>query len=186
MADWYRSAAAERGIYRLAAVVEHPLWAARLWQRQWICGVSRRAGRVTSGSERRSPRSPKAGVDPLPPFRSAYWLPLQLGVPKNCSSARRPAMWRPGAEPRQMILDFSMGSGARCGVGLAVAAGRFPRSAPCACAFSLARTGTGLCYVRPRKGRRGVGGEQGARCAERPTGRGLLAFFSSRDHWCFV
>jgi hypothetical protein len=57
---WYRSASGARAIYRARG-------GGRFWQRQWICGVSRRAGRVSRGSERRGrPRSPKPGVEPAP------------------------------------------------------------------------------------------------------------------------
>jgi hypothetical protein len=56
IADWYRSAAAEGAIYKIggAGAGSGTSFGGLGFgkARQWICGVSSRAGRVTSGSEK--------------------------------------------------------------------------------------------------------------------------------------
>lgn len=82
-------------------------------------------------------------------------------------------MWRPGAayswRQRQMILDFSMGSGAQPVWGSPSLPAAFPRSAPCARTFSLA----------PGRGKKGWRGVEGSKSngPDAPSGRLASAFF---------
>ena len=82
---------------------------------EWICGVSSRAGRVTSGSERRGPRSPKAGrrrdVDPSSSSRRPTGsVRLACGRVGHVKARCARDIHRP-APKGETIPDFSTGSG---------------------------------------------------------------------------